>query len=553
MGEILLRGGQPVGGSLAGVTAAVFMIAVFFFSVPTCPASATSVYIAQSSTGAASGADCADAFPVSWFNTAANWGSAAAQIGPGTTVYLCGTFTGAANSTMLSAQGSGASGNPITIMFETGANLTAPYWSASGGAINLGSQSYITVNGGTNGIIQDTQNGTGLTYQVPSLGIYTVGGNVTIENLTIENLYVHTSPSDTTVDQTEVRCVYLSGSNVTVTNNLMHDAGWCVFHIFNNGDANVTVSNNQIYNIDHGIMVASGVAGGNSGPFSYFGNYIHDYANWDTTTNVYHHDGLHCFTDSTDGVPAHFNGLNIYNNWFDGGTDTTTTYTAHIFLEGGNSSNSTPCADATSSVAIYNNVLIGDQPVNNGLLNAASGNVHIYNNTIIDNNPADVSNPNSFCYTASSAGAALSVVFENNVLSGCDTLVYVTGVSSFTTNYNVYANAGGNAFINGSNYFGPTQLSSWQSSIGGDASSSYRASAGLSSLGVPSSGAATINAGANLTGLSIAPLDMTTSAGDTITPIKRPPTGSTWDVGAYEFQSSAQAPSPATGLTATPH
>ena len=80
-------------------------------------ASATNIYLAQDSAGAASGTACADALPVSFFTSSANWGSGANQIGPGTTVHLCGTIT-----TALSFQGSGASGNPV-VLDGTGATM----------------------------------------------------------------------------------------------------------------------------------------------------------------------------------------------------------------------------------------------------------------------------------------------------------------------------------------------------------------------------------------------------------------------------------------------
>lgn len=163
-------------------------------------ASATNIYIAQSSAGAANGADCADAKPVSFFNASGNWGSGSAQIGPGTTVHLCGTFTGAAGSTMLTIQGSGASGSPVTILFESGAQLNAPYWGGNpfgngGAAIVCGGQNYILVDGGTNGVIQNTANGSaslGYPNQQGSQGIQIQScNNVEIRNLTINNIYVH--------------------------------------------------------------------------------------------------------------------------------------------------------------------------------------------------------------------------------------------------------------------------------------------------------------------------------------------------------------------------
>ena len=67
----------------------------------------SSLYIAQALSGTADGSSCVNAKAVGFFNNAVNWGTGAGQIGPGTTVHLCGTFTGTAGSTMLTFQGSG--------------------------------------------------------------------------------------------------------------------------------------------------------------------------------------------------------------------------------------------------------------------------------------------------------------------------------------------------------------------------------------------------------------------------------------------------------------
>src|SRR5215469_3329097 len=86
------------------------------------------IYIAQAPIGGANGSDCASALPISWFNNAANWGTASHQIGPGTTVHICGTITGVPGETALIVQGSGTVNNPVTILFEPGSVMTAPYW-----------------------------------------------------------------------------------------------------------------------------------------------------------------------------------------------------------------------------------------------------------------------------------------------------------------------------------------------------------------------------------------------------------------------------------------
>ena len=165
---------------------------IVFYLFSAIPLTANNIYIAQSATGAANGADCADAQPVSFFNSSSNWGSGANQIGPGTTVHLCGTFTGTAGQTLLTFQGSGASGSPVTLKFETDANLAAPYWSSSG-AINVSGRNWIVIDGGTNGTIQNTANGSGLAYMAQSNGfVLSRVSNVTVKNLAIGNICQHT-------------------------------------------------------------------------------------------------------------------------------------------------------------------------------------------------------------------------------------------------------------------------------------------------------------------------------------------------------------------------
>src|SRR5579871_5513817 len=154
---------------------------------------AATLFVAQNAAGANSGADCADAHSAAWFNTASNWGSGVGQIGPGTTVHLCGAFTGAAGSTMLTIQGSGASGQNIVIQSDSGspATLSAPYWNANHGAIYCSGLQYITLDGNNNGVIQNTANGQGLSFQQQSVGIVDFCSNSVVQNWTVANIYTH--------------------------------------------------------------------------------------------------------------------------------------------------------------------------------------------------------------------------------------------------------------------------------------------------------------------------------------------------------------------------
>lgn len=83
------------------------------------------VYVAQTFKGAATGVDCANAFGMfnyqqaSWLQDSGNFSNG--QIGPGTTVHLCGNWT-----TTPVISGSGTGGSPITVAYEPGAYGPCP-------------------------------------------------------------------------------------------------------------------------------------------------------------------------------------------------------------------------------------------------------------------------------------------------------------------------------------------------------------------------------------------------------------------------------------------
>ncbi len=509
---------------------------------PLASASATNVYVTP--TGSASGicpsgTTSAPNLTPAQFNASSHWGLGTGQIGPGTTILLCGTFTGTAGATELTFQASGTSGNPITLLFDTNAQLNAPYWASSpnggcGGAICIYGRSYITINGGSNGIIQNTDNGDNLTYQQSSEAIEAMDcSDCTIENIAIANIYIHTANGNTSFDQTSMRCISFYGSNWTIANNTMHDAGWCLVEGYANGDSNVSIYNNKIYNIDHGWTLASDTAGGSSGPFNFYGNYIYNYANWDTTDDVYHHDGIHCFT-AANGSAAHITQLNIYNNLFSGPAGNN--ITAYIFIEGG--SGSTPCADSTSDLYIYNNVFFANQSISNGVMGIFTGDVFVFNNTLIG--PGEgVSDSIGFM----ADNDVSNVLFENNAVTSFNTLMAISDNIPFTADYNSYGNGGSNAFACQSNLYNMNQFSDWKSCIGGDSHSTYSASLQLTSTGEPESGSAVIGTGTNLTSLGIAELDLDTSDGNSVTPVERPTTGA-WDTGAFQFVEPTMAGTP---------
>lgn len=497
---------------------------------------ATTRYIAQSAGTFSGGVACNGHVTITpaTFNSTTN--------APGDVNYICGTITMPVNTEALVVNGSGSSGNPITILFDSGAILASPEWPAdgTGGAIDIGSNSYITINGNggangaTQGIIEATSNGDpgapclegSCQYHGDSNAIEATDGasNITIEGLSIIDMYVATNPSPGGGS-----CIYDHGAitNWTITNNIMHDMGWCISLQYDNGaSSGITISNNQIYNIDHGVAIGGPAAGNTLSNITIYGNNIHDYSNWDTAADIWHHDGVHIWGYNDNGSDK-ITGINIYNNKFGGCIGNN--ITSHIFIEGN--------SGGTSNVMIYNNTLIDtcSGADNDGLINIDDPGYMLYNNTFIGA-------PTDTCMGVSNA---TNVTFVNNALSGCGTLIWVDTGGSFISgglHNNIYANcAGSNCFAYQGAYSG--SFSSWQSATGQDASpSAYVSSANLSSAGVPQTGSAVFGTGANLTSLGIATLD------SDINGAVRPSSGS-WDVGAYA--TPGNFPQPPTGLTGT--
>jgi hypothetical protein len=518
-------------------------------------ASANDIYIAQSAAGTGSGQDCADAKALSFFNTSGNWGTGASQIGPGTTVHLCGTVTVAAGAQALIAQGNGANSNPITIKFEPNAIIQAPYLS-SGGAINLSSHSFITVDGGINGLIQNTLNGSPgasclagpCSNQQYSVAIMaTPCSNCEIKNLTFANLYIHTqceasSGCDNGLNGADgVNAIRFGGSNFLSHDNTFHDVGWSMLEMSGN-DSNVQIYNNQFYNMDHGI--ACGASSGTvvSSLFIY-NNHFHDMANWDTgVADSYHHDGIHCFSTLNS---SKIQNLYIYNNQFDG-NEGRCCVTAWIFLEGGTSGGQTPWTDSTGTAFIWNNVFVGTLDLGNGQVYIGAGTAHlIYNNTFLVAGSSGGS-----CLVAGRNGTSgTTYTIENNLFSGCNTMVNVDStVTTARIDYNAYANStgGGNPSFNWLGKSSTNSFSTWQASCACDLHSLANLSG---TLGVASNG--TIQAGSMAigSGLNLA-VSCSGNLASLCSSINGVPRLASWDGGAYGYSGTTSPLVPPTALAA---
>lgn len=442
------------------------------------PVFAEDIYITQS--GAGTGASCSDTRSAAWFNDAANWGGGAGEIDPGDTVHLCGTFTAAAGATgFLEIRGSGTAGNPITIKLDSGAVLQAPYWGENG-AIYANGKSYIVVDGGTDSLIQATLSGSpdatcpggACQYREPLnvCGVvFSASSNIEAKNLTIRNLYVHTGTGD---DQNggSIGISVRTGGDLSFHHNTMSHlaAGVFVSYRYAAG-ANVSIFNNDISYVNHGIAVGDAAADSVLTNLNIYNNTIHEFANWNTTSNTSHHNGIYVWAEQSGGVIAA--PYNIYNNYIYGDFGGANC-TAGIFTSG----------SGVQSPYIFNNVI--DQSVSgcgNGaisLLNITTS-PNVLNNTVIG----------GILYGPNGTGA--TGVLKNNIWSFTSPAqaMYNTTAGLAVSDYNNWYNLASGAFFYGNAWY---TTATWVSTLGFDAhgitgnpllTAAYRLGAGSPAIG----------------------------------------------------------------------
>jgi hypothetical protein len=514
----------------------------------TTSAQANDIYLSQNGSGAANGGGCGDARAASWFNSGSSWGSGGTQIGAGTIVHLCGTITGNAGATGLTFQGGGVSGQPIVLLFEPGARLSSPQWSA---AISSNNKSYITIDGGSNGIIENTMagssgapcsGGTCSLRDVTSDGISITGGsNIEVKNLTVQNIYIHRGTSG---DGGEAKAINFHASlspqsNILVHDNSVHDAQAAIFFGFNTL-SNVQVYDNTTYNHCWGIAFLDNNNGSNATGIQVYGNDVSGFVNWAGPSggdNGFHMDGV--FFAATNSSTS-FTNSSIYNNYLHGAM--TNPATGHIYLTGS--------GGGMRGNKIYNNLIVAPPnaighsgPDEEGLIVLGFGSqaTSVYNNTFVSQTPGiDIRD----------AGTTVAAI-KNNIFSGDSSGPMFTAILNKTrTNLNGLVN--NNDYYNlaslhmfeagdGTSVYG--SLSAWQSACGCDSQSVY-GNPNFDSSYHLQSGSAAINLGAVLNSLSILSLNLDKAANP------RPSSGS-WDSGAFQSGTSADnAPVAPSGLKA---
>lgn len=497
------------------------LLALSAFLLLACPAQAVTRYVSQSGGVFSGGSACntQTAISVATFNFTAQ--------SPDDVNILCGTITSA-----LDPSGSGTSGHVVIIKFDSGASIQMPAIPI-GGAIVLTGLSFYLIDGGGGscgyvsnanvtcnvGVIKSTANGSGLANQVASVAIEAGSAtSIEVKGLLIGPIYTHTLATDNSQSPPGPICIHFVGGNtINIHNNTMHDAGWCV----NGNGPTITVSNNEIYNTDHGVAL-----GGTNSTVNINGNHFHDWVNWDQNNNNFHHDGIHLF----DQTGLTFNGANEYNNLFDG--DEGVNVTAAIYNE--HAANT----GVIQNITAYNNVVIAKvgrfsnvgwiafwkTATGTGSTGAA------YNNTVYG------------AYVAGS-GSCLGIsawngiTLENNSLVNCQNQIGIDAATTITTvDYNSYDDIGTDSGLGASantfSWHGSqfASFTTWKADCSCDSHGIFNSLASLKingSTGQQLSGSPVIGTGLNLTSLSITPLD------SDILGNARPGGVTAWDIGAY--------------------
>lgn len=522
-------------------------------------AQAANVYVTQ--TGATSGACTSGVQSVAWFNNSVDWGTGGTQIGPGTVVHLCGTAT-----TTLAFQGSGTSGHPITLLFDTGAKISQTFCGAGGSStcLYIGANAWITVDGGVdcgssvilspstpeskcNGVIEATANGSGQN-QSSNPAIYAVqSDHVEIKNLLGRNIYVRSVNTDQVLvggDGTQPFFLNANPStNLHFHNSTVHDANW-LLEFITCGSAplgNIEVDHSYFYNDNHSIAVA--VCSQTADHFRFHDNHFGTQANWSppccTLDYGFHHDGIHFFATTSAGL---LTNLLVYNNLFDGDWSHNST-TAFVYTEGQNSPGFTEY--------LWNNVAIMDSDTNMGngafvLVVGGSGTAKMWNNTtyggVLQGAPISKTQGSSTDFRNN------VTVTTSNGFAGLFT--YDVSQTDAFFDYNIWQNSNSQPFCqlvgsncNGASY--ATFKTLLTSGSGQDAHSQLAANAGINADGTLAAGGVTALAtGVNLTALCTG--DFVTLCSDTSNGGQRTPTARStslgWTPGAYNASSTLPPP-----------
>lgn len=464
------------------------------------------IYVSQNSSGSDDGSSEANSKSVSWLNNTSNWGTGVNKISPGDTVILNGTITNT-----ISVGGDGSEGNPITLLFATNAKMIKGSWSDPQGAIYLSSHDWITIDGGLNGIIQATNNGTTKTFQEDASGIRGDGvTGITIQNLTITNLYERT-PQSNDGNRYGYAIALQDVRNLLIQTNKLWGGDTMVAATWTTGiSSNWTIRGNTIGGCNHGITLGTAQAGSYLKDIIVEGNHIDNLYIWDGNTGL-HLDGIIFFVESPapgyDGWVSNavFNGNII-------GPKIGITNTAAIFID-------TYRHWQVQNSKFVNNVFTVESPYawTGGFINVgACTNTLVANNTMV-----------SYSQTGIGISGGGSMQLTNNLFYGVGTPISLGPAPAIPVGFASDRNLFWNFYSDGSGgFYHPNyaagNLTTWRG-LGFDLNSSTNQPS-LDSSYVPLGNDVNAkNVGVNLSAYFSVDANQHLRSG-------------LWDIGAYEYQ-----------------
>lgn len=345
---------------------------------------AATYYVSQNGNGSTNS--------LAWLNSTYGWT-------PGDTINLVGTLTNT-----LHVNGSGTAGNPITIYFEPNAQFSTPTLPTDSQFLYLAGQSWITIDGGSNGVIQLTDNGTvaanGGTKDHGNSGISGIYASpidhVVIKNLAIENIYNRQTNTEAIQGANgDGYGIYWQGSDLVVSNCFLTGEQEMISGVYSaSPSSNLTIVSCVLSNYNHGIILGSGgVANPIFSNVAIMNNRILSGDMYETSTNVsdlgLHRNGIFIFNESElapgsgGATSGYITNLLICNNYIQAGYHplSLTAGSGGIFLD-------TYTVPSTVHVRVYNNISVCVPPLSysGGGGNAEAGGIDVLfaNNTIVN-------------------------------------------------------------------------------------------------------------------------------------------------------------------------
>lgn len=501
------------------------LLAALYFLVSAVCCPAKDVYISESGAGAQDGAACASAHSIAWMNDPSNWSQTAnaAKIAWGDVVRLCGTIT-----SPLSFTGGGDAGFVYTLYWEPDTVVEAGTWTGNGWYYASG-RTYVTFDGGQNGVIRCTNSGspnTGLTStngSAPAIHLISCN-NLTIKNLTITNLYVRAKgpylQGGSAIWMKDETGASGGHQNITVSNCVVSHAAVGVNIDYGPAAYNILITANTFSNVNWGAGGGDRNASSVLTNITFSNNRVWAFTAWDGTEldalegarAIFHHNGCYFWAESGGDLKE----VNIFGNHvgpaFSTQTDGSSQATAAYFISG----------NCSGPLSVYNNIAEQeggvDAPGNGFIALGGTGINRVFNNTFVSKTASA-----THAIQVSGAAGNLTLYVSNNIVTNS----FPIWIKSWT--------AGDNAYVDNNIYwpdvtgFSKTTTGSsdnktfsfWQGTYGLDTHGT-NLNPLLTSTSRLSAGSPAIGYGANLNSFFTTDYDGLTR-------------GSVWDAGAFEF------------------